>query len=424
MNEQVASYYQATARDAIEYPALVGYQRCDVCVVGGGLTGLSAALHLAERGYQVVLLERRRIAWGASGRNGGQLHSGQRRDQRYLEKHFGNELAKTLWDLAEEAKSEVRERIARHAIDCELTPGVLHAAHKPRAAAWWWDYCDWLSAHYDYPQLQPVSEAALRDMLQTHCYFGGALDRGAAHLHPLNYALGLAGAAHTAGAQLFERSGVLRIGKGSPVALETEHGRVEADRVVMACNAYLRGLVPAIDRYLMPINNYVLATESLGETRARRLIRDNVAVADSRFVVNYFRLSADHRLLFGGGESYSRRFATDIAGFVRKFMLEVFPQLADTRIDFAWGGMLGITMNRLPSFGRLENDIYFAQGFSGQGLALTTLAGKLIAEAIGGTAERFDVFAGLPARPFPGGPRWRWPLLVLGMLYYRLRDRL
>ncbi|MEE9596383.1 MAG: FAD-binding oxidoreductase [Acidiferrobacterales bacterium] len=424
-SQHIDSYYAATAIGLKDYAPLAGDVSCDVCVIGGGFTGLSSALHLAERGYDVKLIEAERISWGASGRNGGQLSTGQRKDVIQLEKIVGREDAKLLWGLAEEAKATVRGWIASHKIACDLKPGVLTVAYKRTENAYFEHYVDVLKGHYAYPHIRVVSGAEVAQMLGTKIYYGGELDNGAGHLHPLNYALGLARAADEAGAQLFENSRAKRIQKvsnGSDVYLE--RGKVHARYVVVACNGYLGRLEPRISGKIMPINNFILATEPLGEDRARSLIRDDVAVQDTKFVIDYYRLSTDHRLLFGGGENYTSRFPADIKRFVRKYMLRVYPQLADARIDYAWGGTLAVTMNRLPTFGRLEGDVYYAQGYSGSGVALASMGGKLVAEAIAGTAERFDVFARIPQRKFPGGTLLRWPGLALGMLYYALRDKL
>jgi gamma-glutamylputrescine oxidase len=418
------TYFAATALGDIEHPRLRGEVSCDVCVIGGGFTGLSAALHLAERGYDVVLLEARRAGWGASGRNGGQLGSGQRRSQGELERLVGPEDARRLWDLAEESKAAVKARIHRHGILCDLKSGALSVAFKPGDATPLADQAEILRARYDYPHIRPVARDEVAEMLGTGIYHGGALDSGAGHLHPLNYALGLARAAGEAGVRIFADSPVTRIESGAHPGATTAGGRVRARYLVLACNGYLDRLERRIARRIMPINNYILATEPLGEDRAREIIRDDVAVSDTKFVIDYYRLSADKRLLFGGGETYRRAFPADIKGFVRKYMLRVYPQLADARIDYAWGGTLAITRNRLPGFGRLKSGPFYAQGFSGHGVALTTLAGKLIAEAVAGSAERFDVFARLPQPSFPGGTLLRWPGLVAGMLYYSLKDRL
>jgi gamma-glutamylputrescine oxidase len=418
------SYYLATAKGLIERPALEGEVSCDVAVVGGGLTGLSAALHLAERGYDTILLETRRIAWGASGRNGGQLNTGQRQDPMTVARWMGSEDSRRLWDLAEEAKTLVRGLIAKHEIACDLKDGHISAAWKPGDTEYYHHLADNLQRDYDYPAIRALTRAEIGEMLGSHAYHGGALDTGAAHLHPLNYALGLARAAEAAGARLFENSPVAPIDPGATGQLSTPRGTVKARNVVLACNGYLDRLEGRIAGNIMPINNFIIATEPLSEDAARALIRDDVAVSDSKFVVDYYRLSADRRLLFGGGESYGRELPKDITRIVRRCMLRVFPQLAETRIDYAWGGTLAITLNRLPDVGRLSGDIYYAQGFSGQGLALTSLLGKLLAEAIAGTNERFDIFARIPTRRFPGGTLLRRPGQVLGMLYYSLQDKL
>ncbi len=423
MLKHADSYYAATAVGARSWRSLTESLRCDVCVVGGGFTGLSAALHLAERDYDVVLLEAECIAWGASGRNGGQLGSGQRKDQVWLETRLGVGVARQLWDLAEEAKQTVRDRIARHGIACDLKPGILHAGHSPAAADYFAKAADNLRQNYQYGQIRSIDKAEIGEMLGTGRYFGGNFDAGAGHLHPLNYALGLARAAAAAGVRLYEGSRVTGYDRREPTTLRTATASVTANYVVLACNGYLETLEPRVAGRIMPINNFILATEPLGSARAKALIRDDVAVADSKFVIDYYRLSADRRLLFGGGENYTRQFPRDVKNFVRKYMLNVYPELADVGIDYAWGGTLAVTLRRLPHFGRLEPNVYFAQGFSGQGVALTSLAGKLIAEAVAGTAERFDLFANLPSPAFPGGTLLRWPGLVLGMFYYSLRDR-
>ncbi len=419
------SYYVATARELQPAPPLAGEVTCDVCVVGGGFTGIATALHLAERGYKVVVLEAQRIGWGASGRNGGQLSGGQRVDPETMAGIVGKERARLLWELGEEAKNLVKERVARHGIACDLKPGIIGAGIKPDDAKEMQDHARFLRDDYGYEHICPLSREELRGLVASDTYHGGYLDSDAGHLHPLNYVLGLARAAREAGAVIHEMTPALEIVRhdGKP-GVRTAAGRVAADFLVLACNGHLGNLAPSITSTIMPINNFVIATEPLGEARARALIANDAAVADSKYVIDYYRFSADHRLLFGGGESYRMNYPADIAGLVRKCMLRVFPQLSDVAIDYAWGGKVAITMNRLPAFGRLEKDILYAQGFSGQGVALTTLAGKVIAEAVAGQAERFDVFAEIPTPRFPGGALLRWPSLVVGMLYYSLRDKL
>ena len=325
-SQHIDSYYAATAIGLKDYAPLAGDVSCDVCIVGGGFTGLSCAFHLAERDYDVKLIEAERISWGASGRNGGQLSTGRRKDVIELEKIVGREDAKLLWGMAEEAKATVRGRIERHKIACDLKSGQLTVAYKRAENAWFERYVEALQERYDYPHIRVVSGDEVAEMLGTGIYYGGSLDNGAGHLHPLNYALGLARAADEAGTQLFENSRakrIQRVSNGSDVYLE--NGKVHARYVVLACNGYLGRLEPRISGKIMPINNFVLATEPLGEDRARRLIRDDVAVQDTKFVIDYYRLSADHRLLFGGGENYTRRFPSNIKQFVRKYMLRVYP---------------------------------------------------------------------------------------------------
>ncbi len=421
--DYINSYYTATAKGIAEVSSLEADERCDVCVIGGGFTGVSAALHLAETGYQVVLLEANRIGWGASGRNGGQLHTGQRKWQSELEESFGKRRAHELWDLAEEAKRLVKERISQHKIQCDYKDGLLHAAHKKSYVEEYRSEVDKLRNDYDYDQIRFVDKEEMVEMLGTSIYHGGSLDLGAGHLHPLNYVLGLAHAAREAGVKIYEHSPVINFNQAQPVWVKTEKAVITADYAVVACNGYLDKLNPTMAAQIMPINNFIIATETLGEERAKQLIRDDVAVADSKFVVDYYRLSADKRLLFGGGENYSSKFPGDIANFVRPVMLKVYPQLKNTKIDYAWGGTLAITLNRLPSFGKLQPNVFYAQGFSGQGVCLTTLAGKLIAEAVSGTAQRFDIMAALPSPEFPGGTLLRYPGLVAGMLYYSLKDK-
>ena len=418
------SYYHATRNPEPELPVLDGAQRADVCIVGGGYTGLSAALHLAQRGYDVILLEARRPGWGASGRNGGQLCSGQRKDQVALGAMVGAGDARRFWELAEAAKQCARDLIATHGIECDLKPGIAHPNHKPGYDRESREYVDFLRREYDYGKIEFLERAEMAELVGSESYFGGTLDMGAGHLHPLNYALGIADAALQAGARLYRDSPVTGYTEGSPTRVRTGTGTVEADYLLLACNGYLGKLEPRLAGKIMPINNFILATEPLDEEQLAVINPRDVAIADSRFVVNYYRLSADKRLLFGGGENYRQNFPSDIASFVRKPMLQVYPQLADTRIDYAWGGTLAVTLNRMPHFGRLGNgNTYFAQGYSGQGVAMATLAGRLVAEALAGEAENFDLFGRIPMRSFPGGSLLRWPGLVLGMTYYALRDR-
>jgi gamma-glutamylputrescine oxidase len=420
----INSWYAASANQQLSYPPLRGDVRADVCIIGGGYTGLSSAIHLRKAGYNVVLLEANRVGWGASGRNGGHVGTGQRAEQDQLEKWVGLDQAKALWQLGLEAVDTVSELIAEYNIDCELKNGNLHVASKSGDAPGLHAEVDHLQSVYGYDQIRYVDKPELAELTSGQGFHGGTVDNGAKHLHPLKYAQGLAAAADSLGANLHEGSRVLSYREGAKVEVKTDQGSVNADFLVVACNGYLEKLEPRTAGRIMPINNYMLATEPLPESLARQLIRDDTSMSDSLFVINYWKLSADNRLLFGGGETYSRQFPKDIPGFVRKYMLKIYPELADTRIDYGWGGTLAITMNRMPDFGRLSNQVFYAHGYSGHGVPIATLAGKLLAEAISGTAQRFDVMASVPSRQFPGGTLLRWPGLVAGMLFYAVRDRL
>ncbi len=417
------SWYAATAKPLAPFAPLRGAHKADVCIVGAGYTGLSAALHLAQAGRDVVLLDAQRVGFGASGRNGGQLGTGQRKDQDDLEALVGDHQAARLWDLAEDAKALVKRLIATHDIDCDLKPGIAWTGSTEAEVRDLHRYAEHLTRVYGYDQIETLDHAALQSVCPSPDYKGGTLDMGAAHLHPLNYALGLARAAADAGVRIHEGSAVHGIDTGTPATVRTDAGHVVADHVILACNGYLGGLDRRVAARVMPINNFIAATEPLGDRVGDVLPRD-VAVADSRFVVNYFRLSHDGRLLFGGGETYGYRFPRDIAEKVRKPMSVIFPQLKDVQIDYAWGGTLGITMRRLPYLARLGRNMLSASGYSGHGVGTATHAGALMARAIEGDGDGFDTMAALPSTPFPGGAAMRSPLLVLAMSWYALRDRL
>lgn len=361
---------------------------------------------------------------GASGRNGGQIHTGQRVEQETLEQKLGMTEARRLWDLAEEGKALVRDLIARHAIDCDLRDGMIMAAWKPGDAAPLKAYGAHMAATYGYEQ-RWVDAADMPGVVQSTRYHGGLIDPGGGHLHALNFARGLARAVEAAGAVIHEDSKAVSVSPAiSGVVVTTEAGSVSAQHVVLACDTWLDGLDRRAGARALPINSFVLTTAPLGEARAAALIPSGAAVADTKFVVDYYRVTADHRLLFGGGENYTPRYPSDLKGFVRKPMLRVFPQLEDVQIDFAWGGAVGITLSRMPHFGWSSPNVAFAHGFSGQGLMMATMAGRLLAEAVTGTLERFDVMARLKHLPFPGGRLLRTPLMALGMAWYALKDRL
>jgi len=422
----ISSYYTASAHAATERAALEGTVECDVCVVGAGIAGCSSALHLAERGLSVVLLEAQRVGWGASGRSGGQALFGVAAPQAKLERLLGAGEARAVWDMSVEALELLRGLIGRFSIDCDWSSGYLLTAVKERHVRELEAEVAELHERYRYPSVRYLPRAEVGAMLATDRYLGALYDSNSGHLHPLNYTLGLARAAESCGARIFEGTRALSFGAlpGSRVGIASARGEVRARHLVLCGNVYLGALVPALAAKIMAVATYIVATEPLGAARARQLIRDNVATCDMNWVLDYFRRSADHRLLFGGRVNYSGLRSFDAPGATRARMLRVFPQLADARIDYAWGGEVDITLNRAPHFGRLAPNVYFLQGFSGHGIALTGLAGKLVAEAIAGTAARFDVFARIPHANFPGGLALRRPALVLAMLYYRIRDLL
>lgn len=422
--EYPPSWYTATATPPHPYPPLKGEARADVCVIGAGYTGLSAALHLAQAGLSVIVLEAQRVGFGASGRNGGQVGSGQRLEQNDLEKLLGKGHAHDLWHLGEDAKALVQNLIRDHKIDCHYRDGVAHAYWQARDVPHDHAYADKMRRDYHYDKIEVLDRNAMRDLVRSPSYHGGSVDWGAGHLHPLEFAFGIARAAGAAGATIYEDALVHQIDHGTPATIRTDKGQVIADHVILATNGYHGGLDRKVAARVMPINNFIVATEPLGDRAQAEVLSKDIAVADSKFVVNYFRLSHDGRLLFGGGENYGYRFPKDIAAKVRKPMLEVFPHLSDARIDYAWGGTLAITMNRLPHFGRPQPNVLSAGGYSGHGVALAVLAGRTMAEAIQGRTAAFDTFDKIPLPAFPGAGGFRTPLLVLAMTWFSMRDKL
>ncbi|RWF92333.1 MAG: FAD-binding oxidoreductase, partial [Mesorhizobium sp.] len=383
------SYYVATANPAPDHPALTGDAEADLVVVGGGCTGLSAALHAAERGLKVVLLEGGKIGWGASGRNGGQIIPGLRKGAKELVRAFGPERAKALFDLAFEARGLVLDIIERHGIECDLRlTGHLVGAVNGSDMREFEEEAECLAKVMDFPHVEILSAAEARRMVDTP-YLGASFETLGGHMHPLNYTLGLAGAASAAGVTIHENSVAVRLEREPFIRVFTDKGSVRARHVVLAGDALLNGLEPRVNSRIMPIGNYIVATEPLG---ARNVIPSNAAVSDTLFVVNYYRMSADGRLLFGGGERYTPSPPADIGGFVRPHMEKTFPQLRGCRIDHAWGGLVSVTTSRLPHVGHY-GEVYFAHGYSGKGVILSTLSGKLLAEAITGDASRLDLFS-------------------------------
>ncbi len=398
----------------------------DVCVIGAGFTGLSAALHVAGGGKSVAVVDAHRVGWGASGRNGGQLGSGFNQNQQELEAALGANKARQLWKICEDAKQLVHTLCQQHHIDIEYKSGIVSAQHKAKFVSAAHDYCQFMNKQYHYDELEALSRDALNERVRSDDYFGGAIDHGAGHIHPLKLATGMAAAAEKAGAHIYEKSEVIRIDAltgSNGYRVVTTQGSVLCEKIVLATNGYLDDLKPVVNHWIMPINNFIVVTEPLGDLAAELLPGDD-AVADSRFVVNYYRRVDNDRLLFGGGENYSYRFPQSIDGIVRKAMLGVFPELANTAIDYSWGGTLAITRSRLPYANTLSEGFYTAGGFSGHGVALAGLYGQAIAQHIEGDTERFDLLSSLPTKPFPGGKSSRPALLALAMTGYSWLDKL
>ena len=422
------TYYQATATEALPHaPPLTERINADVCVIGGGYAGLSTALHLARSGAAVALLEESRIGDGASGRNGGQVHNGLRHDEQWFESRVGGDFARQIWALGIEARAHLDWLIETYHIDAQYCPGLLHLCHKRSYVGETRAHVEEVMSRHPQAGLRFLDREETRSLVDSDDYYGGYLDPQSGHLHALNLALGIARAASQHGARLYEHSAATRIRRAADAwEVSTTTGSVKAANVVLAGNGYLRNLQPAVEARVMPINNFVLATEPLGKEAAQRLIRDRLAVSDSRFVVYYFRITPDDRLLFGGGETYSYGFppAQHISAMVRKHMLRVFPQLEDVRIDHAWGGTLAVTTSRLPFVREIEPGLFNASGFSGQGIVVAPFAGKAVAQAIGGDRRLFDLLRQFPVRRFPGGRYLRWPVLVAAMSWYALRDHL
>jgi gamma-glutamylputrescine oxidase len=434
---------------------LAGDLHTDVAVVGGGIAGCSAALHLAQRGYRVALLEARFVGYGASGRSGGQTIFGLAASQKTLTAQVGRDDARRLFELSVEALDVTQALIAAHEIDCDYSPNHVHVATKRRHLEELAEWVAELHGRHDYRSAQLLNREQLQDHVRSELYLGGLIDSRSGHLHPLKYTQGLARAAEAAGVRIYEGTRVLRYSgaggggagrsaagggaaggggaggmsgsgqaAGDTVTVHCTQGTVRCRHLILCGNAYLDGVAPRLARRILGVGTYIVATEPLGGVQARGLLPSNAAIADLNWILDYFRLTADQRLLFGGRVSYSTLQPPQLAESMRQRMVRVFPALAAVKIANAWGGFLDITMSRAPDFGRLAPNVFYLQGFSGHGMALTGLAGKLIAEAVAGTAERFDVFARIPHRDFPGGPLLRRPSLVLAMLYYRLRDLL
>ena len=417
------SWYVATAQHWQASPSMSGDESADLVVIGGGCTGLAAALYAARAGRSVILLEGGRIGWGASGRNGGQIIPGLRKGAVELVAMLGRERAKALFELSLEARKVVTGLIAENGIDCDLAlTGHLLGAIKRSDMAAFEEEAACLDAVMGYPHVRLLDQADTRSAVATPEFRGALIDEMGGHLHPLNYTLGLARACLSVGVRIFEQTEAQALDRTvEGVTVRTTMGNVRAAHAVLAGDALLSGLSSQVNRRIMPVANYQVVTEPLRDPDA--LIASNRAVSDSRFVVDYFRLTADGRLLFGGGERYTPDAPQDMAGFVRPYRERAFPQLAGVRLTHAWGGLVSVTLSRLPHIGR-DGAVLYAHGYSGQGVILSSLAGKLMASALDGNAADLERFAAVAPPPFPGGRALSRSLYMLGMAWYALRDRL
>jgi gamma-glutamylputrescine oxidase len=423
MTQHVDSYYAASRNPRVDYPVLSESVETDVCIIGAGYTGLSTALFLLENGFRVTVLEAAKVGFGASGRNGGQIVNSYSRDIDVIERQVGARQSQLLGQMAFEGGRIIRERVAKYNIQCDLKNGGVFAAitdkqlgHLEAQKKLW--------EGYGHTQLELMDARRIREVVASERYVGGMLDMSGGHIHPLNLALGEAAAVVSLGGSLYEQSAATRIERGPQPVVHTAQGQVRAKFVVVAGNAYLGGLMPELAAKSMPCGTQVITTEPLSESLAQSLLPQDYCVEDCNYLLDYYRLSADKRLIYGGGVVYGARDPADIEAIIRPKLLKTFPQLIDVKIEYTWTGNFLLTLSRLPQVGRIGDNIYYSQGCSGHGVTYTHLAGKVLAEALRGQAERFDAFAGLPHYPFPGGQLLRVPFTALGAAYYQLRDRL
>ena len=424
-NEKI-SFYRSSVEDLNSQDQLTSDIDVDICIIGGGLTGISSAINLSKKGYSVILCEARKIGWGASGRNGGQLGIGMRKDQFTIEKKLGLKHAKELWSLGLEAVEDVKNLIKENEIDCHLMNGVMSTACFEKDIDEYKFEIEHMAKNYDFEGYQFFNKEKIREEINSKMYLAGLLNSGSYHLNPLKLTLGLAKVAQKNKVKIFENTPIEKIREeGDRVQVMSKKGLIRANQVVVACNGYLDSILGSKKNKFMPINNYVVATEPLGEKRARQIIKNNYAVCDTRFIIDYYRFSEDWRMIFGGGETFTSNFVKNATSFVSKRMIKVFPQLQNVKIDYSWGGTLAITVNRLPHFGTLMNNkVSYAFGYSGHGLALSVLAGKLIGENIHGDHERFKFFSDVNHMSIPLGSIFRRPIYSSAILYYKIRDYL
>lgn len=421
--EHTSSYYAATVNEVTDYPVLEGAKSADVCVVGAGFTGVAAALTLAERGYSVALVEANRIGWGASGRNGGQVINGISGLAKIRRKR-GSGVDDMLWDLKWRGNDIIYERVEKYGIQCDLKSGFLEVAPKPRQVSYFEEYAAEREKHNFPYQYEIWDKEKTRAMLGTDAFHGGFICYRDGHLHPLNLCIGEARAAHNLGVQIFEQSPVTGIEHGDRPVVRTASGHVRADAVVLAGNAYSLLEPKHLSNLVFPAGSYIIGTEPLSEDVVNRINPQDVAVCDVNEVVDYYRLSADKRLLYGGACNYSGRDPVSIKSYILPRMLKVYPQLKDVRIDFEWGGKIGIVLNRIPAVGRINKNVYYCQGYSGHGVTATHVMGEVMSDAIAGTMERYDLFADMRHFRIPGSQWVGNQIIALGMLYYKMKDRL
>ncbi|WP_283148808.1 NAD(P)/FAD-dependent oxidoreductase [Silvimonas soli] len=415
------SWYEASVTREPDDPALQGNIDADVCIIGGGFTGLSTAIALRQRGLSVVVLEAERVGWGASGRNGGQVLVGFAKDEPVINQ-LGPADARRAWDISVEGVKLLHRRVEQYDIDCDLVRGYLHVATSPRKAQALDAWVEQLRGEFGYEAIDSIAPAAVPKWIASPRYVGAANDRLSGHIHPLKYCLGLARVARTAGARIYAHSKVIKVERGPQPVVRTSQGQVRCKFVVAAGNAWLGDLLPKVTARIMPVRSFIIATVPIAPELANSLIHNRCAVCDTNFMIDYFRLSADNRMLFGGRISNGKADPMALIPQMRERLAAVFPQLAQTRVEYAWGGFVDVSMNRAPDFGRADANFYYLQGFSGHGVALTGIAGEMVADAIAGQAERFDLFARLKHHAYPGGPAMHGALLRLGVLYHQMKE--
>jgi len=421
--EHTGSYYAATVDEVTDYPVLEGAKSADICVVGAGFTGVATALTLAERGYSVALVEGNRVGWGASGRNGGQLINGISGLEK-IRKKRGADYDQMIWDLKWRGNDIVYDRVEKYDIECDLKGGYLEVATKPSQVNYFDEFVAEREKHNFPYEYEVWDKEETRTRLGTDAFHGGFICYRDGHLHPLNLCIGEARAARNLGVQIFEQSPVTGIEHGNRPKVKTAGGYVEADSVVLAGNAYSLLEPKHLSNLVFPAGSYIIGTEPLTEDVVNEINPRDVAVCDLNEVVDYYRLSADKRLLYGGACNYSGRDPASIKAYIMPRLLKVYPQLKDVRIDFEWGGKIGVVLNRVPAIGCINKNVYYCQGYSGHGVAATHVMGEVMADAVAGTMERYDLFADMGHFRLPGSQWVGNQIIALGMLYYKMKDKL